>query len=89
MLWLWMASAHGRGCCWAKIVYAMFCGVQALCLIEGLAGGSAVYARADVALGIALCLVQLAAVVLVFHQELSRFARVRAGAIRISNRLGG
>ena len=76
MFWLWMAWANGRGRGWVKIVFAMFCGVQALCFIEGLAGGSAVYTRADVALGIALCRVQLAAVVLVFHQELSRISRV-------------
>ena len=86
---LWMAWANGRGHRWAKIVFAMFFGLNALCLIDGLARGSALYAGADVAIGIILCLVQFAAVVLVSHKELRRIPGMRAAAIRIGNRRRG
>jgi hypothetical protein len=44
-----------------------------------LAGGSAVYARADLAIGIVLWLVELVAVVLVFHKEFRKIAVSRSG----------
>lgn len=66
VIWLWMAWANGRGHRWARIVFALFFGVNTLSLIDGLTRGSAVYAPADLAIGIVLCLVQFAAVVLVF-----------------------
>jgi hypothetical protein len=84
-LCLWMAWANGRGHRWAKILFAMFSCVNAFCLLEGLARGSAEYAQADVAIGVVLCLVQLAAVVLVFHKALRRVPSLRAVAIRIGN----
>lgn len=89
VFWLWMAWANARGHRWARIVFAMFSCVNVLCLIEGLAGGSAEYAQADVAIGVVLCLVQLAAVVLIFQNRLSRILGLWAGAIRIGDRRRG
>jgi hypothetical protein len=86
---LWMAWASGRGHRWAKIVFAMFFGLNALCLVDGLGQGSAQYAQADVAIGITLCLVQFVAVVLVFPKDLRTISVVRTGAMRVRNRLRG
>lgn len=77
--WLWMAWANGRGHRWARIVFALFFGLNTYSLLDGLSQGSAVYARADLAIGIVLCLVQLAAVVLVFHEDLRKIAVFRGG----------
>jgi hypothetical protein len=82
-IWLLMAWANGRGHRWARIAFAIFFGVNTYSLLDGLAHGSAVYARADVAFGIILCLVQLAAVVLLFHQEFRKVAVSRLGASRL------
>jgi hypothetical protein len=76
--WLWMAWSIGRGHRWARIVFALFFGLNTYGLLSGLAGGSAVYARADLAIGIVLWLVQLAAVILVFRSEPRKFAVSRS-----------
>ncbi len=64
--WLWMAWALGRGHRWARIVFAIFFGLNTLSLLDGLARGSAVYARADLAIGMGLWLVELATTALIF-----------------------
>ena len=69
--WLWMAWAVGRGHRWARIVSAIFFALNAFGLLNRLAQGSAVYARPDLALGIVLCLVELAAVAAVFRVKLA------------------
>jgi hypothetical protein len=76
--WLWMAWANGRRHRWAKILFALFFGVNAFGLGNGLAGGSAVYARADLAVGTVLCLVHLVAVALLFDQDIRRIAGHRS-----------
>jgi hypothetical protein len=75
-LWLWLAWANGRGHRWARVVFALFFCLNTYSLATGVAGGSAVYARVDLVAGSVLWLVQLAAVVLVFH--------LAAGAVRTS-----
>ncbi len=75
--WLWMAWSIGRGHRWARIVFALFFGLNTYGLLNGLAGGSAVYARPDLAIGIVLWLVELAAVALIFHVK---FAVSQSGA---------
>jgi hypothetical protein len=79
--WLWMAWAIGRGRRWARIVFATFFGLNAFDLLNGLIHGSAVYARPDLAIGIVLCLVELAAVAVIFHVKL---AGPPSGASRIT-----
>jgi hypothetical protein len=49
-------------------------------LLHGLAQGSALYARADLVLGIVLCLVQLAAVVLLLRPSLRKVVVSGQGA---------
>src|SRR6266545_3366697 len=69
--WLWMA--------W-------FFGLNTFGLLDGLARGSVVYARADLAIGIVLWLVELAAVALIFHVKIavSKIAVSQPGASRIA-----
>jgi hypothetical protein len=65
--WLWMAWAVGRGHRWARTALAGFFALNTVGLLHGLIQGSAVYARPDLAIGSVLWLVELAAVLLVFH----------------------
>jgi hypothetical protein len=65
--WLWMAWAVGRGHRWARIALAGFFALNTAGLFHGLIQGSAVYARADLAIGSVLWLVELAALILIFH----------------------
>ncbi len=67
--WLWMAWSVGRGHRWARIAFALFFGLNTWGLFNGLAGGSAVYARPDLAIGTVLWLVELAAVALIFRMK--------------------
>lgn len=86
--WLWMAWAIGRGHRSARIAFAIFFGVNAFGLFHGLAQGSAVYARADLVVGVVLCLIQFAAVVLMCHEGL-RKASLRSGLRRIGGNPAG
>jgi hypothetical protein len=66
--WLWMAWSIGRGHRWApRIAFALFFGLNTWGLFNGLAEGSAVYARPDLAIGIVVWLVELATVALIFQ----------------------
>jgi hypothetical protein len=69
--WLWMAWSIGRGHRWTRIVFAIFFALNTFGLLNGLIQGSAVYARADLAIGVVLCLVELAAVALIFHVKIA------------------
>jgi hypothetical protein len=69
--WLWMAWSIGRGQRWARIAFALFFGLNTWSLFNGLAGGSAVYARPDLAIAIVLWLVELAAVALIFRMKMA------------------
>jgi hypothetical protein len=79
--WLWMAWAIGRGHRWAPMVLVLFFGLNVFGLLNGLVQGSAVYARPDLAIGIVLCLVELAAVAVSFRVKL---AGSPSGASRIA-----
>ena len=65
--WLWTAWSVGRGHRRARIPFAAFVALNMLGLLNGLVHGSAVYARSDLAIGITLCLVALAAAAAVFR----------------------
>lgn len=74
-LWLWMAWANGRGRGWARVVFTVFFGLSSLSLLSALAQGAAVYATADLITGIALWLIELAALMLIFNKESGPFYR--------------
>jgi hypothetical protein len=65
--WLWIAWSIGRGHLWARPAFVFYFGLTTLSLLNGLTHGSAVYAQADLVMGIALWLVELAAVALIFR----------------------
>jgi hypothetical protein len=70
--WLWMAWANSRGHRWARVLFGLFFCQTTYSLAHGLAGGSAIYARADLVAGTALWIVELVAVALVLRIELHR-----------------
>jgi hypothetical protein len=67
VFWLWIAWSIGRGHRWARIAFVLFFALNTYSLLKGLTEGSAVYAHADLALGIVLWLVELAGVALIFQ----------------------
>jgi hypothetical protein len=69
--WLWMAWSIGRGQRWARIAFPLFLGLNTWSLFNGLAGGSAEYARPDLAIATVLWLIELVAVVLIFHVKMA------------------
>ncbi len=79
--WLWMAWSIGRGHGWAKIAFALFFALNLFGLLNGLVHGSAVYAPPDLAIGIVLCLVELAAAAVLFRTNI---APSPSGTSRIS-----
>ena len=82
--WLWMAWANGRRHRWAGVLFALFFCQNTYSLLHGLAGGSALYARADLAAGGVLWLIELAAVALVLRIELRKFTFSRSTTSRSS-----
>ena len=69
VLWAWLAWANGRGHDWARLAFTAFFSLITMSLISALANHAAVYARADLIVGLALWLVALAAVVLIFTKK--------------------
>jgi hypothetical protein len=84
VVWLGVAWAIARRRRWARIACAVLLGVNLISLLEGLAEGSATFARTSLAIGIVLCLVQLAAVGLVFDPT-----RMIATLLSAAGRLAG
>lgn len=78
--WLWMAWANGRRHRWARVLFSLFFCGNTYSLVHGLAGGSALYARADLAAGGVLWLVELAVVALVLRLELWTITKSRSRA---------
>ena len=65
-LWLWMAWANGRGRNWARIVSAVFFGINTLDLIISF---TQVHVLAALIVGIVVWLVGLGAIILLFSKE--------------------
>ena len=65
-LWLWMAWANGRGRSWARIVAAVFFGINTLDLIVSFAR---VHAVGSLIVSILVWLVGLGAIVFLFSKE--------------------
>lgn len=69
-LWLWMAWANDRGLSWARIVSAVFFGINTLDLLISLLQ---VHAIATLLIGVVIWLVGLGAIVLVYSKESGPF----------------
>ena len=65
-LWLWMAWANRRGRNWARIVAAVFFGINTLDLIISF---TQVHAVAAVIVGVLVWLIGLGAIVLLFNKQ--------------------
>lgn len=76
-LWLWMAWANGRGRNWARILSAVFFGINTLDLIVAFA---VIRAAPSSIVGIVIWIVGLAAIILLFRKESGPYFRPRASA---------
>lgn len=74
---LWVAWCSGRGRRWARALFAVNFAVTTYSLLHGLAGGSASYARTDLAVAIVLWLIELVALAVIIVSE----ARWLAGSL--------
>ncbi len=68
-VWRWMAWANGPGHRWARVVFAVFFGINTWGLLNGIAQHSATYAPTALIAGTILWLVALATVALIFKKE--------------------
>jgi hypothetical protein len=82
--WLGLGRAIRRGHGWARVAFGGFLGINLFSLFDGLAHGSSAYAPEDVAVGAALCVVQLVVVVRIFNLSFGRIRGLRAAAGRIA-----
>ena len=82
ILCLWMAWCSGRGRRWPRVLFAVCFGVTTYSLLHGLGGGSASYARADLVMGIAVWLAELATVIVIAVEE-GRILTRRSGDRRM------
>ena len=78
-LWLWMARANGRGRSWARIVAAVFFGINTLDLIASFAR---VHAVGTLIVGILVWLVGLGAIVFLFSKESGAYFAAQRSARR-------
>jgi hypothetical protein len=69
-LWLWMAWANGRGLTWARVVSAVFFGINTLDLLVSF---RLLHATPDLIVAIVIWLVGLAAIVLLFNSGSAAF----------------
>jgi hypothetical protein len=77
-LWVWMAQANGRGLSWARVLSAVFFGINTLSLAVSLlarhsTASVAGHTVATMIVGIAIWLVGLAAIVLIFSKDSAPF----------------
>jgi hypothetical protein len=86
--WLYIAWSTARGHRWPRVALAIFFGLTTISLLNGLIEGSARYARADLASGIVLWLVELAAVALSLSSRTATPAPDPAPIITQEQRLG-
>ena len=77
-LWLWMAWANGKGRSWARVVSAVFFGINTLDLLISLL---MVHAVATLIIGVVIWLVGLGAIALLFGKESGSFYKQQS-AIR-------
>lgn len=76
----WLAWCSGRGRRWARALFVVNFAMTTYSLLRGLAGGSATYAPADLAVGIVLWLMELATLGVIVISEARGLATSRSGA---------
>ncbi len=74
-LWLWMAWANGRGRNWARIVAAVFFGINTLDLLASFAR---VHAVGSLIVSVLVWLVGLGAIVFLFNKESAAYFKPRS-----------
>jgi hypothetical protein len=74
-LWLWMAWANGHGRNWARVVSAVFFGINTLDLLISFV---LVHAIGSELVGVVIWLVGLGAIVLIFNKESAPFYHQQA-----------
>jgi len=74
-LWLWMAWANGRGRNWARIVAAVFFGINTLDLLASFAR---VHAVGSLIVSVLVWLVGLGAIVFSFNKESAAYFKPRS-----------
>jgi hypothetical protein len=67
--WFFMMWANGRCYGWARVLFALFFATTTYSLANGIRHGSAVYAPADLAVGVGLWAVQLSVLVLLCRRR--------------------
>jgi hypothetical protein len=75
-LWIWMAWANGHGRSWARVLSAVFFGINTLGLIVSLAVRSSVaemHTAGSLIVGVVVWLIGLAAIVLIFNKKSGPF----------------
>jgi hypothetical protein len=72
-VWVWMAWANSRGHYWARVVFAVTCGLAVLSVLSALSESAATFAPADLAAGAAVWIVHAAAAVLIFSKPSAPF----------------
>jgi hypothetical protein len=77
-LWLWMAWANGKGRGWARVVSAVFFGINTLDLLVSIAQ---VHAVATLILGVLVWLAGLGAIVLIFSKESAPFYKQQSAVV--------
>ena len=87
LVWGWVAWLRGRGHSWAHGLLVVLVAMTTVSLLHGLAGGSRIYAPFDLAVGVVLWLVGVAAVLMPVGGELCRIAAFHAGDQRWGERL--
>jgi hypothetical protein len=75
LLLVLLARANGRGQDWARLTFTAMFALSTLGVLTAVADGGATYAPADIAVGTALVLVELAAVALIFTPQSGRYYR--------------
>ena len=82
-LWLWMAWANGRGRSWARVLSAVFFGINTLDLLLSLSlrhSTAEAHATGSLIIGIVVWLVGLAVIVLLFNKQSSPFYKQQAAS---------
>lgn len=69
--WLWMARSIPCGHRWTRFAFAIFFALNVYGLLNGLVTGAAMYAQPDLAIAMVLCLVEAAAVAVLFRAKIA------------------